>query len=178
MNFSIVLNAIYDGTSGRSKFKGVLIDDADKFPMVHKKSIESAASSIGIQLSSPNCSRDAFAISLICGLLTAEEGILSLLYSIIKDPKFMIAGGSAGDDLKFKATSVSYNGKVSENGAVILFVKTSCKFKIYKENIFKRTGKTVMLTGVNPESHTVTSIDGQNPKKRYAQVVGFFGQPC
>lgn len=169
---TIILNALSDGTSGRSQFKGVLIDNIDKFPMIHKKDIENAASSIGIQLSSSNCSRDAFAISLICGLLSAEEGMLSLLYSIIKDPRFLIAGGSAGDDLKFKSTAVSYNGKISEKGAVFLFVKTSSVFKIYKENIFQRSGKNVMLTGVNPETHTVSTIDGQNPKRRYAQILG------
>ena len=55
----------------------------------------------------------------------------------------MVAGGSAGDDLKFKATYVSHNGVSSSHGAVILFVRTSRKFKIYKENIFQRSGKSV-----------------------------------
>jgi len=169
---SIVLNALSESVAGRTKFQGVLINDADKFPIIQSEKISSAASKIGIQVSSPNCSKDSFAISLICGLLTAEENILSLMYHIIKDPDFMIAGGSAGDDLKFKATSVSLNGEVTQNGAVILFVKTHSKFKIFKENIFCKSGKTVMLTGVNPEVHSISSIDGQNPRRRYAQVLG------
>lgn len=167
---SIVLNAIYD--NGKSQFSGILIDDIDKFPILSNREIIHAASNIGITLSSENCSRDAFAITLICGLMSAEEIILSQLYSIIKDQNFMIAGGSAGDDMNFKSTSVSCNGVVSSNAAVIMFVKTSCKFKIYKENIFQRLGKNVKLTEVNTEKHLVNAIDGQNPRRRYAQILG------
>ena len=169
-NHTIVLNAISD--PGSTFFKGILIDDVDEFPAIYSKKIERAASSIGVQLSSQSCSRNAFAISLICGLLTAEEGVLSLLYSIIKDPNFMVAGGSAGDDLKFKATYVSHNGVSSSHGAVILFVKTNRKFKIYKENIFQESGKSVVLTDVDAEKHLISSIDKKNPLKRYAEVLG------
>ena len=99
---SLVVNAIMDS---RTRFKGVLVDDVDKFPVVQRADIDKAASSIGINFTSQAISRDSFAISLICGLLNAEEGLLSLLYSLIKDPNFLVAGGSAGDDLQFKATA-------------------------------------------------------------------------
>ncbi|MCR5288821.1 MAG: hypothetical protein K6E51_02385 [Treponema sp.] len=144
-NHTIVLNALAD--TGSTQFKGILVDDVDQFPAIHSKEILQTASSIGVQLSSENCSRNAFTITLICGLLTAEESVLSLLYSLIKDPQFLIAGGSAGDDLKFKTTSVSYNGNTSSADAVILFVKTSRTFKIIKENIFQST--VVFLPMVN-----------------------------
>ena len=166
---SIVLNALSDASS---RFKGVLIEDADKFPIIYKKDIEKAAGEAGISLSSPNAGKNAFAISLICGLLNAEEGLLSLMYSLIKDPEFLIAGGSAGDDLKFKSTSVCYNGRVTTNGGVFLFVRTNAHFENYKENIFQRSGKSVMLTDVNPETRKVLAIDGKNPRKRYAEVLG------
>jgi len=167
---TIVYNALSD--MGATSFKGVLLDDINQFPAVQTKDIERAASSIGIQLSSPSCSKNAFAISLICGLVTSEESVLSLFYALVKDPDFLLAGGSAGDDLKFKATYVSYNGKCSAAGAVILFVKTRRKFKIIKENIFKRSGKSVMLTDVLPEKNYIKGIDGKNPRKRYAEILG------
>ena len=81
---TIVLNAISD--PGGTSFRGVMIDDVDEFPAIHSRKIEQAASSIGVQLSSRSCSKNAFAITLICGLLTAEEGVLSLFYSLVKDP--------------------------------------------------------------------------------------------
>lgn len=166
---SIVLNALSDSST---RFKGVLIEDADKFPIVYKKDIERAASDAGISLSAPNAGRNAFAISLLCGLLNTEEGLLSLLYSLVKDPDFLVAGGTAGDDLQFKATYVSYNGKVTATGGVFLFVKTNSPFIIYKENIFQRSGKSVMLTSVNPATREVFSIDGKSPRRRYAEVLG------
>ena len=166
---AIVLNALYDT---RTRFKGILLDNIDMFPIVQCADIEKAASSIGISVNSNTCGRNAFAISLICGLLNSEEIILSQLYSIIKDPDFLIAGGSAGDDLQFAATYVSYNGKTSSHGAVLLFVQTQNKFEIYKENIFQKSGKSVRLTSVRPEEHLVLSIDNQNPRRRYAQILG------
>lgn len=166
---SIVLNAIQDN---RTRFKGALIDDIDKFPTVYKQDVINAASKAGISLSSASSSKDSFAISLICGLSNAEEKVLAFLYSIIKDEDFKICGGTAGDDLKFKATYVSLNGKVSSVAAVILFVHTSCKFKIVKENIFKKSGKTVLLSSADAEAHVVKSIDGKSPRKRYAEVLG------
>ncbi|HBG65058.1 MAG TPA: hypothetical protein DDW78_01120 [Treponema sp.] len=168
---TVVLNALSD-SSGRTRMKAVLVDDVDKFPTVHKDSIIKAAASVGVQLSSPGISSNSFAITLVCGLISAEEGVLSLLYSLVSDPDFLVAGGSAGDDLQFKATYVSYNGQTSSHGAVIVFVRTSSPFKIYKENIFQRSGKSVILTDVKPETHLVQSIDNMNPRRRYAQVLG------
>ncbi|MBQ5384933.1 MAG: hypothetical protein IIU46_10855, partial [Treponema sp.] len=56
-NHTIVLNAISD--PGSTFFKGILIDDVDEFPAIYSKKIERAASSIGVQLSSQSCSRNA-----------------------------------------------------------------------------------------------------------------------
>ena len=169
---SLVVNALADSGSVRTQFSGVLLEDANNFPIVYKDDIIKAASAIGISLSSAGISRNSFAMTFICGLLNAEEIVLSVLYSLVKDSDFLTAGGSAGDDMRFQKTLVSYNGKVSDMGAVILFVKTTGKFTIYKENIFQPSGKHVMLTQVDPEKHIISSIDGQNPKKRYAQVLG------
>lgn len=166
---SVVLTAL---SCSKTKFKGVLIDDADKFPMVEKYEIERAASQIGISFNSSFSGNDSFALTFICGLRNAEESTMTLLNTIIGNSNFLIAGGSAGDDLKFKTTFVSYNGVCSSSGAVVLFVKTECKFDIRKENIFQSTGKSVSLTKVVPEKRLILLMDGKNPRKRYAELVG------
>ncbi len=168
-NNSVVLNAIHDS---KSSFSAVLIDEANKFPIIEKNKITAAAKKIGLDLSQAGIHKDAFAVSLISGLKNIEEGFLSLFYSIVQDKEFLVCGGTAGDDLKFKATYVSANGECSDCGAVLLFVKTSRTFEIYKENIFQKSGKSVMLTDVQHETHIVKSIDGQNPRKRYAEIIG------
>ena len=83
-----------------------------------------------------------------------------------------MAGGSAGDDLKFQKTYVSYNGEVTTEGAVILFVRTQCKFDIRKENLFTPTGKLMKITEADMHTRRIISIDGEMPKKRYAEVLG------
>ncbi len=168
---SIVLNAL-DTSGGYTQCKACLIEDAGKFPIIHKQEILQTAQKAGINLASNGISKNSFAVSLVSALHNAEENILSLIYSMVKDPDFMIAGASAGDDMKFQATFVSYNGLSSTDGAVMLFVKTQDPFCIYKENIFKDSGKSVLLTDVDPKNHLVKSIDNQNPRRRYAQVLG------
>lgn len=166
---TVVLNAIADSNT---QFSAVLVDDANKFPIIAKNEVISAASKIGIHLASETSHKDSFAISLICGLKNIEEGFLSMFYALVQDKDFLVCGGTAGDDLKFKATYVSANGKCSDCGAVLLFVKTSLKFQIVKENIFKKSGKSVRLTDVQHETHIVKSIDNVNPRKRYADILG------
>lgn len=166
---TIVLNAIYDP---KSSFSAVLVDEANKFPIISKEKVVSAAKKAGINLSGTDIHSDSFAISLICGLKNIEEGFLSMFYSLVNDKDFVVCGGTAGDDLKFKATYVSANGECSDSGAVLLFVKTARKFEIYKENIFQKSGKSVRLTDVTHETHVVRSIDNMNPRKRYAEILG------
>lgn len=168
-NNTVVLNAIADS---KTSFSAVLVDDANKFPIIEKNRVISAASKIGVHLSSDSAHKDSFAISLICGLKNIEEGFLSMFYSFVTDKDFLVCGGTAGDDLKFTATYVSANGECSDCGAVLLFVKTSLKFQIVKENIFKKSGKSVRLSDVQHETHVVKSIDGANPRKRYAEILG------
>ena len=166
---TVVLTALSDT---RTKVTGVLIDHANKFPIVYKNDIEQAARRCGIVPHRNGGNRDSFALVFVNGLCNAEESTLALLNTVIDDDSFFVAGGSAGDDLKFKQTAVSYNGSVVHDGAVILFFKTQCTFEICKENIFKAAGKHVTLTGVNSETRTVTSIDGKNPRARYAEMLG------
>ena len=168
-NNSLVVCALSDN---QTRFSGVLIQDVDKFPIIQKDKIEQAARDCGILLNAPGYNKDSFAITFINGLCNGEEATLSLLHSVIGDVNFGVAGGSAGDDCKFQTTYVCINGEIATRGAAVLFVKTSHKFRIIKENIFEPSGKQVVLTDVIPETRTVTSIDGKNPRRRYAEVLG------
>ena len=168
-NNTVVLNAIADT---KTTFSAVLVDDANKFPIVSKQKVISAARNAGVDLTSSSIHNNSFAISLICGLKNIEEGFLSMFYALVQDKSFLVCGGTAGDDLKFTATYVCANGECSDCGAVLLFVRTERKFEIYKENIFQKSGKSVRLTDVQHETHIVKSIDDKNPRKRYAEIIG------
>ena len=156
----------------RTRFSGIALDGVDKFPIVHKQELEDAARKIGIKCADPMSHKDAFAITFVNGLCNAEEALLSFFYSVIKNDNFMIVGGSAGDDLKFQKTFASYNGTVVSDGAVILFVKTPLPFFIQKENIFKPTGSRTKITQADTRIRKIISLDGMNPRTRYAQLLG------
>jgi hypothetical protein len=150
-----------------SRVKGMIFADADKFLYIHRDEILRTAESCGIGKNS----KDAFALTFICALHNCEENVLAVLHSVLGD-ELPVAGGSAGDDLKFSETFVSYNGKVVSDGAAILLFRTQDKFEIYRENIFKSTGRIVNVTEADPEKRIIRSIDNQNPLRRYAQIRG------
>ncbi len=165
---SIVLTTMSDPVT---RVSGVIFDGIDQFPIVHRKKIADAATKAGICVGRPGANKDCFALTFINGLCNAEEATLALLNAVIGDKDFAIAGGSAGDDLQFKQTYVSYNGETVSHGAAVLFFKTQKKFVIKRENIFAPSGKTLRLTGVDIESRTIRTINNQSPKRAYAQAL-------
>ena len=167
---SLVVTTITDAST---KVSGVIIDETDQFPIIHKSRIQDAAKKAGIVLNKTGANKHCFALTFINGLCNSEESTLALLNAVIDDKEFIIAGGSAGDDLQFKRTYVSYNGQTVSNGAAVLFFNTQKKFVIKRENIFTpSSGKRLKLTNVDIESRTIKSINQQNPRKMYTQALG------
>ena len=152
-NDSGVLTTMSDS---RTRVKGVLVENGSKYPVVNKGDIEQALSSAGISCGDPNSHRSAFAIAFINGVFNAEETILSNFYSIIQNDKFALAGGTAGFTGNEAKTFVSYNGRTTQDGAAMLFVKTQCKFDIRQEDIFNPTGKQVFVTEADPVNRIVS----------------------
>ena len=166
---SLVVTAL---SCSKTSFQGVLIDNVDKFPIIDKAKLEQAALKCGISINSASSHKDAFALTFINGVCNAEESFLSFFHAVIKNDQFIIAGGSAGDNLEFKKTYISYNGTVAVRGAVVLFVKTRCAFDVRKINIFKSTGKRMTITKADMLTRTIYELDGQNAKQHYCKNLG------
>lgn len=154
-------------TCSGSRVKGVLLEGIDGVLYTQKDLLEDAMNSCGLRKNE----RDGFALALICALYNAEENVLAVLHSVL-GPDFQLIGGSAGDDLKFEKTYVSYNGKVSSDGVALLLFRTNDRFTIYQENIYKSTGKVIHITDADVQKRIILSIDNQTPIKRYVQVCG------
>lgn len=166
---SLVVTAL---SCNKTSFQGVLIDNIDKFPIIDKSKLEQAAIKCGISVDSTSNHNDAFALTFINGVCNAEESFLSFFHAVIKNDNFIIAGGSAGDNMEFKKTYITYNGTVATQGAVVLFVKTRCAFDVRKINIFKSTGKRMTITKADVLTRTIYELDGQNPKRYYCKNLG------
>lgn len=164
---SIILTTMSDS---QVRVKGVLVHDGDKYPITEKDNIVSAMRACGI--SPGGVHRDSFAITLVNGLHNLEEVLMSMLYSIIGDEHFQIIGGTAGDDLKFADTFVSLNGETINNGGVFVFVKTSKKFAIVKENIFEPSGRRLIITKTDSTGHKLIEFNGRPAGAEYAKVAG------
>jgi hypothetical protein len=159
-------------SSREMKVGSVLIENGDGYPILYKDKVAETMNNIGLNPSSSNISDKGFGIGLFNGIFCMEEKLLSVIYSVIKDPEFKIVGGTAGDGLNFKKTFISYNGKVINNGCVVTFIKTDNPFYITKENIFKLAGKTMTATKVDVRNRTIYEFNGKPAATEYARVLG------
>lgn len=170
VNDTIVLTTM--SSNGDTRVKGVFIEQGSRYPVISKMDIERALSDCGIRIGDPNSHKDSFAIAFTNGVFNGEETVLANFYSIIRNDKFKLAGGTAGFTGDEAKTFVSYNGKSTQDGAVMLFVKTSCKFDIRQEDIFNPTGKTVAVTESDPVNRRIYSFDNRPAKTVYAELLG------
>ena len=166
---SIILTTMHDLST---KVKGVFIDHASKYPIAYKDDIEAALKACGINIADPNSHRDAFAIEFTNAIYNAEETILSNFYAIIKNDRFPLAGATAGYTGNTPRSFVSYNGKSTQDGAVMLFVKTRCKFDIRQEDIFNPTGKQIYVTKADTMRRELHTLNGRPATTVYAEQLG------
>lgn len=169
INDTVVLCTMSDS---KTKVHGVLVENGSKYPVANKDDIEKALRNCGISCNDANSHKNSFAITFINGVYNAEETILTNFYSIIKNDKFLLAGGTAGYTGNTPKTFVSYNGKTTQDGAAMLFVKTSCRFDIRQEDIFNPTGKRVFVTSADTVNRKISKINGIPAKTVYAQQLG------
>lgn len=112
----------------------------------------------------------AFGLILADGLSFCEERLVAALYQSLGDVP--IAGGSAGDDLRFEHTYVLIDGEFVERAAACVLVETTLPFTTFKLEHFEPTPKRIVITGAEPERRCVTSIDGEPAAVAYARHAG------
>lgn len=166
---SIVLTTM---SSTNTRVKAAFVENGSKYPISSKKAIQDALSACGIRCNDPNSHKDAFAIAYINGVFNGEETVLTNFYSIIGNDNFKLAGGTAGYTGDTPKTWVSVNGKATQDGAAMLFVKTTSRFDIRQEDIFNPTGKTVFVNASDPISREISTFNGRPAKTVYAEKLG------
>ncbi len=108
-------------------------------------------------------------IILIDGLSCAEEWLMEKIGDLVDIP---VIGGSAGDDLAFRKTSVYLDGKVYENSAVLALLKPASGFELVKTQSFCGTGKKLVPTAVDEATRKVIEFNGLPAVTAYAEAVG------
>lgn len=108
-------------------------------------------------------------IVLLDGMSGKEEVVMDRLGDL---SNLRFIGGSAGDDLGFKATHVFANGEARTNAAVLAVVQTAHGYRIVKTQSFCKAGKTLVPTRVDAQRREVLEFNGKPARQAYMELVG------
>ncbi len=106
---------------------------------------------------------------LIDGLSGCEEKIMDKIGDLTN---VVFVGGSAGDDLQFKKTNLSANGKVYSNAALLFLMKPQKSFNFVKTQSFVPTGKILTVTKANESERRIIEFNNEPATKVYAEMLG------
>ena len=109
-------------------------------------------------------------VVLVEGLRMKEEQANAALGNAA--PMLSFVGGSAGDGLDFKGTSVFCNGQVSSDGAALLLLDAAVPYAVGKTCSFEPLGPKHTVTRADVPERIVYELDGRPVLDVYAEAVG------
>lgn len=146
-----------------------LIHPLDKFGLEEAENLAKDLRG-GLQLADDFDASRMFGLLLVDGLSMLEEQVIASLYSQLGDVS--IFGGSAGDDLEFRETSVYWDGKFIKNAAVFTLFETTLPFQTFQTQHFEPTETRLVITESDCATRTVKEINGGPAAEEYAKAVG------
>ncbi len=108
-------------------------------------------------------------LALIDGLSCAEERIMDSIGNLTD---VLFVGGSAGDDLAFKATHVYANGQAYNDAAILAVLRVDRGFRVIKTQSFTCKGKQLVASRVREKDRVVEEFDGIPAAQAYAKAIG------
>ena len=111
-----------------------------------------------------------FALCLIDGLSFAEEAATAALHWGLDDVPLL--GGSAGDDMRFGATTLILDGEPASDAAILILVETPVPFHIFKTDNFVPTPNKLVVTRSDPDRRIVHEFNAAPAAAEYARVIG------
>lgn len=116
------------------------------------------------------CGANRFAVALIDGLSRCEEVVVSAMAMALDD--IPLVGGSAGDDLALRGTSLLRDGEVLEDAALLLLVATDYPVQTFNHDHFEPSGTKLVVTASDVETRTVYELNAEPAALEYASSVG------
>jgi hypothetical protein len=114
---------------------------------------------------------DFVALLFVDGLSLAEERVSAALAGGLAGVP--LAGGSAGDDLAFKKTTVICNGTAKDDRAVIVLARSrGTKFRVVKHQHFTVEPQMLAVTKADTAKRRVDELDGYPAAEAYARALG------
>lgn len=112
---------------------------------------------------------NCFTIALIEGLSVMEEKSTSAFFAKNHSP---LVGGSAGDDVQFKATFIINDGQSYQNAGLFLSCSTNLKVNIFKSQHFEPSETRLVTTRTDPSRRIVYEINGRPAAVEYSRLIG------
>ena len=112
----------------------------------------------------------SFGLLLIDGLCQREEAVMSAIYASLDN--IPVVGGSAGDGLRFEKTWIFCNGQAHTDAAILILLKTSLPFRLFKCDNFEPTSTKMVVTEADTERRVVKEINAEPAAKEYSRAVG------
>jgi hypothetical protein len=122
------------------------------------------------QRSEPFDTNRCFALLLIDGLCGHEEHVARAIHDGLGG--IPMVGGSAGDGMDFRQTTVLYDGRFRTDAAVLLVAATPHPFTTFKTQHFVSGTQRMVVSGAIPERRIATEINGFPAAEEYARTIG------
>jgi hypothetical protein len=111
----------------------------------------------------------SFGLVLVDGMCKREEAIMSAIYASLDN--IPIVGGSAGDGLRFERTWVFFNGRAYADTAILILLRTSLPFRLFKCDNFEPTSTKMVVTEADLEQRIVKELNAEPAAEEYSRAV-------
>ena len=111
-----------------------------------------------------------FALLLVDGLSNAEEMLIAAVHWAMDDVQLI--GGSAGDDLAFRETSLIHKGRIIQHAALLILIQSDYPFQVFKSQNFEPTGSKLVVTSADTEKRIVHELNAEPAAQEYAAAIG------
>lgn len=152
------------------KVHSELISDIDRFGVERATEAAHALKSKLTPQPNPLAESNAFALLLVDGLSNVEETIVAAINWTLGD--IPLIGGSAGDDLAFRRTTLIHNGRVVQRAAIVVMVESAFPFQVFKTQNFEPTPIKLVVTAADTENRIVHELNAEPAAREYAAAIG------
>ncbi|MFN3525967.1 MAG: FIST N-terminal domain-containing protein [Paracoccus sp. (in: a-proteobacteria)] len=114
--------------------------------------------------------RSVFGLLLIDGMSGQEDVLVATLDAAL--PSVPVLGGSAGDGLDFRQTSLLVQGQVRSDVAVFLLVETDLAVSEITFAHFSPTETRAVVTAAIPEKRRILELNAEPAADEYARLTG------
>lgn len=114
--------------------------------------------------------RNLFALLLVDGLSNTEEMLVAAVNWALGD--LPLVGGSSGDSLAFRETTLIHNGQLLTNAAILILVDTDYPFEAFRTQEFDPTDIKLVVTAADTERRIVHELNAEPAATEYARSIG------